>query len=67
MADEELRRLFLLWHRPIPWDPVPPWFKLTKEQITKFNEVQVVLNNKIAAIEEQKVRELAKIAGVSLK
>jgi hypothetical protein len=67
MADEELRREFLLWHRPIPWDPAPWWFKLDKEQLARFNEVQVLLNTKIAALEDQKAKELAKIAGISLK
>jgi hypothetical protein len=67
MADGDLRREYLLWHRPIWWDPVPQWFRLEKEQLAQFNEIQVQLNAKIAALEEQKAKELAKIAGVSLK
>jgi hypothetical protein len=67
MADEDLRRQFLLWHRPIPWDPAPKWFKLDPEQLAQFNEIQVQLNTKIAALEEQKAQALAKIVGVSLR
>src|SRR3974377_1606760 len=40
MTDEELRRLFILLHRPIPWDPVPWWIKLNKDQEARFNELQ---------------------------
>ena len=64
MTDEELRNLFLLLRKPIPWDPVPWWIKLGRDQIAKFNEVQTALNTKIAALEAQKVQELTKIAGM---
>ncbi len=67
MTEEELQQLFRLLHRPINWDPAPPWLKLTKEQIARYNEIQVALNTKMATIEEQKVKELAKIAGIRIR
>lgn len=62
-----LQKLFLLLRKPIPWDPIPWWVKLNKEQVTRFNEVQVKLNSKIADIEAQKVRELSKMAGLPMQ
>ena len=67
MTEEQLRQLFILLHRPIPWDPIPWWIKLEKDQIAKFNEVQVSLNAKIAEIEAEKMKELAKITGIAIK
>jgi hypothetical protein len=64
MPEDTLQNLFLLLRRPIPWDPVPWWVKLDKDQLTKFNEIQVRLNSKIAELEAQKVKELSKIAGI---
>jgi len=65
--DEELRKLFVLLRRPIPWDPVPWWIKLNKDQIIKFNDIQVRLNTKIAEIEAEKIKELSRIAGMPIK
>jgi hypothetical protein len=62
-----LQKLFLLLRKPIPWDPIPWWVKLNKEQVTRFNEVQVKLNSKIADIEAQKIRELSKMAGLPMQ
>lgn len=67
MTEEQLRQLYILLRRPIPWDPIPWWIKLNKEQLAKFNDVQVRLNTKIAEIEEQKMKELSQIAGISMK
>ena len=71
MTDEELMRLSFFVRQPIPripyWDPVPPWVKLTAAQLGKFNDLQISLNAKIAEIEAQKIRELGKIAGISLR
>jgi hypothetical protein len=64
MNEEEIRRLFLLLRKPIPWDPVPWWIKLNPDQIQKFNEVQVRMNTKIAELEAKKIQELEKIAGM---
>lgn len=64
MTDQQLQNLFIFLRKPIPWDPVPWWIKLTKEQIVKFNEVQVRLNTKIAELEAEKIKELSKIAGM---
>jgi hypothetical protein len=64
MNDVELMRLFVMLRRPIPWDPIPWWIKLNKEQIAHFNEVQQRLNTKIAEIEAQKIKELDEIAGL---
>ena len=64
MTEEQLRKLFVLLRKPIPWDPIPWWVKLNKDQVAKFNEVQVRLNTKIAEIEAEKMKELSKIAGI---
>jgi hypothetical protein len=66
MTEEQLRQLFILIRRPIPWDPIPWWIKLNKEQIVQFNEVQVRLNSKIAELEVQKIKELSKITGMEV-
>jgi hypothetical protein len=66
MTEEQLRQLFILLHKPIPWDPVPWWVKLDKVQLAKFNDVQVRLNTKIAEIEGQKIKELSKIVGIPM-
>ncbi len=58
---------YLNFHRPIPWDPIPWWVKLNKEQVIKFNEVQNRLNTMIADLEAQKIKELSNIAGLPLK
>jgi hypothetical protein len=63
MNDVDLMRLFVMLRRPIPWDPIPWWIKLNKEQITQFHEVQERLNSKIAELEAQKMKELGEIAG----
>lgn len=67
MTDEQLQKLFILIRKPIAWDPVPWWRKLNKEQLEKFNDVQVRLNSKIAELEAEKVKELSEIAGISMK
>ena len=67
MDEQLLQKLFLLLRKPIPWDPIPWWVKLNKEQVTRFNEVQVKLNSKIADIEAQKIRELSKMAGLPMQ
>jgi len=67
MTEEQLRQLYILIRRPIPWDPVPWWIKLNKDQLVKFNDVQVRLNTKIAEIEAQKIKELSEIAGIPMK
>jgi|GEM_PF-2568146 len=64
MNDEELRRLFLLLRRPINWDPVPWWIKISPDQLQKFNEVQLRMNTKIAELEAKKIQELEKITGM---
>ncbi len=63
MTEEELRRLFLLLRRPIYWDPIPPWIKLADDRLVKFNEIQTHYNLKITQIENEKLHELAKVAG----
>jgi hypothetical protein len=67
MTEQQLQQLFNLLRRPIPWDPIPWWIKLDKEQVAKFNDVQVRLNTKIAEIEAQKTKELSKIVGIPIK
>lgn len=67
MSEEDLFKLFLMLRRPIPWDPVPSWIKLTKDQVTKFNELQTQFNVKLADLEAKKASELAKVVGVKLK
>jgi hypothetical protein len=64
LSEEDLTRLFIFLHRPIPWDPIPWWIKIDKEKIAHFNEVQTQLNAKIAEIHAQKVAELGKIIGM---
>jgi hypothetical protein len=66
MDEQLLQKLFLLLRKPIPWDPIPWWVKLNKEQVVRFNEVQVKLNSKIAEIEAQKIRELSKMTGLPM-
>ena len=39
--------------------------QIEPRQVSKFNEVQVRLNTKIAEIEAEKVKELSKIAGIA--
>lgn len=65
MTEQELFKLFQLLRKPIHWDPVPPWVKLSKRQIIQFNGVQERLNSKIAQLEAEKVQALGKIAGLS--
>jgi hypothetical protein len=67
MNIEELKKMLLMIQRPIPWDPVPPWLKLSKDKIKKFNDIQIRLNAKIAVIEDQKKIELGKLAGIPIK
>jgi hypothetical protein len=67
MTDEQLQKLLLLIHRPIPWDPVPWWIRLSKDQITKFNEVQTTLNAKLAEIQAEKMNALSEIIGMQMK
>lgn len=67
MDENQLRLLFQLIRKPIRWDPVPPWIKLDRERLSKFNEVQVQLNTKIAELEAKKINELSEIAGISMK
>jgi hypothetical protein len=66
MTEKELQNMFMLMRKPIPWDPAPWWVRLTKEQVAQFNDVQVRLNTKIAALEAEKVKALSKIAGISV-
>jgi len=67
IPDELVKVLPLLpWIKPIPWDPIPPFLRLNKEQIAKFYDVQNRLNVKIAEIEAEKLAELGKIAGIPL-
>ena len=61
---EDFRRQIWL-RRRIIWDPPPMWLKLKKEQIDKFNKVQLQLNTKIAELEAQKITELTQIVGIS--
>ena len=67
MSDGELMKLAFFMRRRIDWDPVPPWLRLTELQMRKFNDLQMSLNAKIAQIETQKMLELGKIAGISLR
>lgn len=67
MTDEELFKLFLLMRKPIPWDPAPVWAKMTREQVAKFNEVQLQFNAKLAELEMEKIQELGKIAGIGIR
>lgn len=62
MTDQQLQRLLILLRRPIV-DPVPPWIRLDKEKIARFQDVQVKLNAKIMEIEEQKIKELTNMLG----
>ncbi|GEM_PF-3314408 len=39
MTEEQLTQLFVLPHRPIPWDPIP-WMKLTRDQAAKIGKLQ---------------------------
>ncbi len=67
MTELQLQNLFLLLHKPIPWDPIPWWFSLDKERVAKFNEVQTKLNTQIATIQAEKVRDLAGILNMPIK
>ncbi len=64
MTDEELFRLWILFRRPIYWDPAPPWLKLSADKLRKFAEVQKTWNTKIAEIEVQRMQEIAKVVGI---
>ena len=67
MADVTISNVDLFMRKRPEWDPVPWWIKLNKEQVTKFNEIQVRLNTKIAQLEAEKIVELSKVAGISLQ
>jgi hypothetical protein len=67
MTEKLLERLFVLLHKPIPWDPIPWWVKLDDERVRQFNDVQVRLNTKMAEIQAQKIVELSKIADIPIK
>lgn len=67
MTELEMWRLAILLRKPIPWDPGPPWLKLTEVQQSKFVDIQNKWNAKLAEIETQKIQELAETIGVSFR
>jgi hypothetical protein len=67
VTENMLEKLFVLLHRPIPWDPIPWWVKLDEEHVRQFNDVQVSLNTKMAEIQAQKIEKLSKIANIPMK
>ncbi len=66
MTDEELWQLFILMHKPIPWDPVPVWAHMTEEQMHKYVEIQTRFNAQMAKIQEEKIQALAKVANIKM-
>jgi hypothetical protein len=67
MPDEELLKVSAIWRRPIPWDPVPIWLKLTEEQMRKFAAMEVRLNTKINEIQEKALQDIARIEAQKLQ
>jgi hypothetical protein len=66
MAEKDILQLFLWLRKPIFWDPIPPWAKLNPDKLREFTEVQNRWNAKITEIDQQKVQELGKIAGIKM-
>ncbi len=64
MDEEKIELLYRLLHRPIIWDPVPPWLKLTKEQLDKFTRMEFELQKREIEIQQQKLKELGNIIGL---
>jgi len=65
MDDEKkIESIYELLHRPIPWDPIPPWLRLTKEQLDRFAKMEIEFQRKELEIQQQKLKELGSIAGL---
>ncbi len=64
--DEEKRMEFLfeLLHRPIPWDPIPPWLKLDEKIQRQFAQMEIRLALKEVEIQQQKIQEFGKMIGI---
>jgi len=63
MADLESLLQFL----HIQWDPIPPWVKLSVEQMRKFAAVEVRLTAKLNQIQENAAREIAQVKAQKLE
>ncbi len=66
MTDEELWKLFILMHKPIPWDPAPEWAHLTEDQMRKFIDIQTRYNTQMAKIQAEKIQQLAAVANIKM-
>ena len=62
--EERIRLLFELLHRPIPWDPIPPWLKLNERMIKEFTQMEINFQLKEAALQQEKLQAFGKLMGV---
>ena len=62
--ENRLEKLFELLHRPIPWDPIPPWLKLDEKMIRQFAQMEIKFQQKELELQQQKVQEFGKMMGV---
>ena len=56
--------LFELLHRPIPWDPIPPWLKLDEKIQRQFAQMEIRFALKEVEIQQQKIQEFGKMIGI---
>lgn len=64
MSEEKIELLYQLLRRPIPWDPVPEWLNLTKDQLDKFTKMEFEFQKREIDIQVQKLKELGNIIGL---
>jgi hypothetical protein len=52
---------------PLYFDPIPPWIKLSDDQMNKYKEIDTRLNAKAAQIRTELINETAKISRQKLE
>ena len=60
---EILRKLKLPPWGPVPWDPVPEWIQLDREQLREFAKLQLDFRIKQLQIEQEKMQAMRSIVG----
>ncbi len=65
---ERLQELFQLLHKPIPWDPIPPWAKVDDRIRQEFSQLEVKFAQKELELQQQglqlrlqKLQEVVKV------
>jgi hypothetical protein len=61
--ERRLELLFELMHKPIPWDPLPPWMKFDDKFSQKFAQLEIQFRVKELDLQRQKLEEFGKMVG----